>query len=350
MSGEIVVVGGYGNAGRKIVELLLVHTDRRIVIGGRSRARAEALVAELQSPRLRGESIDATDPASLARALDHAELLIVAAGTSANWHTTAEASLAARCHQLDIQIGSAKNAGLRALGAQARKRGVCIVTDCGFHPGVPAAMVRAHPELTTAVVNSWIAVDWAALGEFSQSTVDEMLQEFTDYRYEAFVDGRWTTATGMRTAYFPSPVGRQKVAAMGLDEMHELTASRPDLRETGFYVGGFPTEVNYGVIPLVYAGMRLLPGTAKALGHLLDSSLRRFSHPPYVTHLQLDSGPRTVMRLTHTDAYLLTAAPVVAATKQVLDGAESGVHLQAMLVEPTVFFTDLQAMGVQLWP
>jgi hypothetical protein len=56
------------------------------------------------------------------------------------------------------------------------------------------------------------------------------------------------------------------------------------------------------------------------------------------------------MRLTHTDAYLLTAAPVVAATKQVLDGAESGVHLQAMLVEPTVFFTDLQAMGVQLWP
>ncbi len=347
-AGEIVVIGGYGNAGREIVNLLLGLTDRPVVVAGRSLAKAEALVADLHHPQLRARRVDATDPASLAAGLVDAEMLIVAAGTSADWRTTAEAVLAAGCHQLDIQIGSAKNAGLRHLDPRARERGICIVTDCGFHPGVPAAMIRAHPGLTKAVVSSWIAVDWDALGTFSQSTVDEMLQEFVDYRYEAYLDGQWARANGMRSVEFPPPVGRRKVAAMGLDELHELTAATPELRETGFYVGGFPWLVNYAVIPLLYAGMRFAPGSRKALGRLLDTSLRRFSRPPYVTYLQLDSDTGTVMRLSHSDAYLLTAAPVVAAALQVLAGVQPGVHLQGMLVQPQQFFSDLSRLGVAI--
>ncbi len=356
---SIVVVGGYGNAGRHIVELLLRHTDREVVVAGRRLERARTFVAALANPRATAARADATHPRTLGPLLEDAEILIVAAGTSDSWRTTADAALTAGCHQLDIQIGSAKNAGLRALDATAREAGVTILTDCGFHPGVPAAMVRAvdtrYP-LTSAVVSSWIAVDWAALGEFADTTVAEMLQEFADYRYEALVDGVWGSPRGMRTVDFPPDIGRQKVAAMGLDEMHEVAASLPDLRTTGFYVGGFPAVVNYGVIPLVYAGMRVAPRRlSRPLGRLLDSSLRRFSKPPFTTVLQLDGGAagtsmRPLMRLRHLDAYLLTAAPVVAAARQILHGPpRPGVHLQAMYVEPAEFFDDLAAMGVEVW-
>jgi saccharopine dehydrogenase (NAD+, L-lysine-forming) len=357
--GAVVVVGGYGNAGRPIVELLLRHTDRPIVVAGRNLARAEALVSSLADPRVGAARADATDRVSLDRLLEGAEALVVAAGTSDTWRLTAEASLAAGCHQLDIQIGSRKNAGLRGLDARAREVGVCIVTDCGFHPGVPAAMVRAvagdRPGLARAVVSSWIALDWTALGAFSDSTVAEMVQEFADYRYEAFVDGRWVAPTGTRPVEFPAPVGRQRVAAMGLDEMRAVVGALPGLRETGFYVGGFPGVVNYAVIPLVYAGMKVAPKRAvRPLGRLLDAGLRRFSRPPYATLLQLDGGDadqpvRPLMRLRHHDAYLLTAAPVVAAMRQVLADPRPGVHLQGMLVEPTTFFADLAAMGVEVW-
>lgn len=355
----IVVIGGYGNAGRPIVELLLKHTDRPVVVAGRSLTRAEALVALLADPRVTAAQADATDPASLATLLGGAEALVVAAGTSAAWRVTAEAALEARCHQFDIQIGSAKNAGLRGLDGRAREAGVCLVTDCGFHPGVPAAMVRAaaddRPGLASAVVSSWIALDWAGLGAFSNSTVAEMVQEFSDYRYEALVDGRWIAPRGTRPVVFPPPVGRQRVAAMGLDEMRAVSEALPGLRETGFYVGGFPGVVNYGVIPLVYAGMKVAPTrAARPLGRLLDVGLRRFSRPPYATFLQLDGGEadqpvRPLMRLRHGDAYLLTAAPVVAAIRQVLADPRPGVHLQGMLVEPTAFFADLAAMGVEVW-
>lgn len=357
--GAIVVAGGYGNAGRPIVELLLRHTDRPVVVAGRNPERAAALASALADPRLSSARVDVTDPASLAPLLDSAEALVIAAGTSDTWQVTAQACLAAGCHQFDIQIGSAKNAGLRGLDARARDAGVCIVTDCGFHPGVPAAMVRAvagaHPGLASAVVSSWIALDWAALGKFSDSTVAEMVQEFADYRYEALIDGRWVAPKGTRPVVFPPPVGRQRVAAMGLDEMRAVAGSLPGLRETGFYVGGFPAVVNYGLIPLVYAGMKVAPQrAARPMGRLLDVGLRRFSRPPYATYLQLDGSdagqpPRPLMRLRHDDAYLLTAAPLVAALRQVLAGPQPGVHLQGILVEPTAFFADLAAMGVQVW-
>lgn len=357
--GRVVVIGGYGNAGRPIVELMLRHTDRPVVVAGRTVDRAEAFASSLADRRVTAAHADATDSDTLMPLLDGADAVVVAAGTSATWQVTTAAALAAGCHQLDIQIGSAKNDGLRGWDSRAREAGVCVVTDCGFHPGVPAAMVRAvvadRPDVTRAVVSSWIGVEWSQLRAFADTTVAEMLQEFTDYRYEALVDGRWTRPKGSRVVDFPPPVGRRRVAAMGLDEMRAVAAATPGLRDTGFYVGGFPNAVNYGVIPLVYAGMKVAPRrAAEPLGRLLDGSLRRFSRPPYTTYLQLDGGDsdqqdRPLMRLHHDDAYLLTAAPVVATVRQVLADPRPGVHLQGMLVEPGTFFDDLAAMGVEVW-
>ena len=58
--------------------------------------------------------------------------------------------------------------------------------------------------------------------------------------------------------------------------------------------------------------------------------------------------PRTLMRISHPDAYFVTAAPTVAAALQILDGTarRPGAHTQAMLVEPTRFFADQSAMGL----
>ena len=56
------------------------------------------------------------------------------------------------------------------------------------------------------------------------------------------------------------------------------------------------------------------------------------------------------MRISHPDAYVITAAPTVAGALQILDGTarRRGVHTQAMLVEPTRFFTDQAAMGISV--
>ena len=143
---------------------------------------------------------------------------------------------------------------------------------------------------------------------------------------------------------------------MGLAEMHQLTAALPGLSETGFYVGGFNPVVDYALIPVAMAGMRLAPDLlGPSLGRLLHWGLIRFSRPPYGTVLQLDGNApgrqqATLMRISHPDAYQVTAAPTVAAALQILDGTprSPGVHTQAMFVEPTRFFADQSAMGISV--
>jgi saccharopine dehydrogenase (NAD+, L-lysine-forming) len=362
--GTVLVVGGYGNAGAAITELLLTHSDHTVRVGGRREDRARLFVGELGArdpqwvTRLEAVGVDATARASLERALDGVDVCIAAAGTSRSADIAVEATLARGVDYLDIQVGHAKAERVLAMDARARDAGVALVTDGGFHPGVPAAMVRYANQrlggLQRATVASVIALDWASLRPLAESTVAEMMEEFRVFAYEEYRDGRWSTAHSQPTVTFPEPFGPRKAAAMGLAEMHQLTDALPGLRDTGFYVGGFNPVVDYTIIPLAMAGMRIAPDRlGRPLGRLLHWGLLRFTRPPYGTVLQLDGNeagrpPRTLMRISHPDAYVVTAAPTVAAALQVLDGTarRPGAHTQAMLVEPTRFFADQAAMGL----
>ena len=161
-------------------------------------------------------------PWSLAGALEGVDLCIAAAGTSHSAPTAVAAALSAGVDYVDIQVGHAKAERLLAMDADARAAGVTLVTDGGFHPGVPAAMVRYADQrmggLERALVASVIAVDWAALRPLADSTVAEMMEEFRDFAYEEYRSGRWGSAGRQPTFTFPDPFGPRKAAAMGLAE------------------------------------------------------------------------------------------------------------------------------------
>lgn len=363
---RVMVLGGYGNAGSQIVELLLSTSDCSVVVAGRRAERANALVDELAGRipgtghRLATRAVDAGDRSALTYVLADVDLLVVASSTTPYVVPTVEACLATGTDYLDIQLGAAKVAAIRARTARALRAEVAVVTDGGFHPGVPAAMVRLAqqrlPFLTTARVGSVIAQDWRTFKPLARSTVDEFMAEFRDFRSEEYRDGAWHTARRSRAVRFPEPFGTRKCAAMGLTEMHELTATSPYLRDAGFYVGGFNPVVDRVIMPVGYIGMKVAPQTTmRPVGRWLERALIRYSKPPFATILQLDGGqagqrPLPLLRVGHADGYTMTAAPAVAAVLQLLDPTtrRPGVHLQGTMVEPRRFFADLAAMGVRV--
>lgn len=364
--GRVLIVGGYGNAGAKIARLMLEHSDHVVRVGGRDQSRASRLREVLveMDPRLGDRvewvRVDVRDPVSLSAALEGVDVCVNAAATAAQAEAVVQTVLSSRTHYLDIQVGRAKADRVLGLDPAARQAGITVVTDGGFHPGVPAAMVRYADQrlggLERALVGSVIAIDWAALQPLAASTVGEMVEEFRDFPYEEFRDGRWRTAGRQPRFEFPAPFGVRKASAMGLAEMHQLTREMPGLAEAGFYVGGFNPVVDYAIVPLAIAGMRLAPGhLARPLGRLLHWGLVGFARPPYGTVLQLDGvvagGPlRPLMRVGHADAYTVTAAPAVACALQLLDGSalRPGAHTQAMLVDPPRFFADMAQMGLTI--
>jgi saccharopine dehydrogenase (NAD+, L-lysine-forming) len=257
------------------------------------------------------------------------------------------------------------------MAGQIEEAGLCFITDGGFHPGLPAALIRAlapeFDEVDTARVGSVIKIDWSAL-ELAPSTMEEFVAEFMDFQSLVFRDGRWREVGALAmmkpdTMDFGQEAGpgfgRQYCIPMFLEEMRAIPALYPEVKETGFFVGGFNWVVDWLISPLVMAALKLWPSRAKGpMGRLMLWGLRTFGKPPYGTLLKAELRGRkgglaraADLILYHEDGYAFTAIPAAACLLQLLDGSirRPGLWLQASAVEPGRLMADMARMGIQVW-
>ena len=178
MTKKILILGGYGNTGLPIAKGLLAETDVSLVLAGRSLDKATAQAAafnrQFGGERVSALRVDAADPASLRAAFAGVDFVVVASSTAQYVETVARAAIEARIDYLDVQVSSAKLETLQALQGEIEHAGLCFITDGGFHPGLPAALVRyaagRFDRLDKANVGSVIKIDWNAL-DLSPATV-----------------------------------------------------------------------------------------------------------------------------------------------------------------------------------
>lgn len=367
---RLVILGGYGNTGLPLARLLLAATDLHLILAGRSLARAQAAADQLNAgfpgSRVIGAHADAADARSLRAVFTGVPLVVVASSTAAHAATVAQAALDSGCDYFDLQFSAAKLAALQALAPALARAGRCFITEGGFHPGLPAVMVRAvaprFDRLEAARIGSVIKLDWARL-QLSDATVEEFVGEFRDFQSQQFKAGRWQPA-GWRDLIRPTTMdfgrvwGRQPVMPMFLEELRALPEQYPALQAAGFFVGGFNWLVDWLLSPLLVAGLKLAPRRGlRPLARLLRWGLNTFSRPPYGTLLQLEAAGQAggaplqvTLTIAHPDGYELTAIAAAACLLQYLDGdlAAPGLWLQGQVVEPRRFLRDLDRLGAEV--
>ena len=359
---KIFILGGYGYTGRLVTRHLLQQTSVTVVLAGRNLDKAAALAAQLNAEfpggRVSAACADAASYQGMVDALKGSDFLVVASTTAKYAKTVVRAALAAGVDYLDVQLDSRKLQVLREHAADIEQAGRCFITEAGFHPGLPSALVRfAAAKLDR--LDSAVTAGFLNMGHdlpYSDA-VEELAHVFVDYQGQVFKDGAWTPdgAYDMRAIDFGGAIGKKNSSSMFFEELRDLPEMIPSLRETGFYIAGSHWFNDYVITMLVLAGVKVAPVRGlKPLGKLMWWGMQNFHNPPYIVVLRVDAAGEKDGRqvklsaeIAHPDGYELTAIPVVATLMQVLDGSarKPGLWMMGHIVEPVRLFEDMQKMG-----
>ena len=144
---RILIVGGYGIFGGRLVELLADEPRLTLIIAGRSQARADAFCAGLTGKASTlAAAFDRDAPLGAQLAALAPDVVVDATGPFQAYGTQpyrlAEASIEQGAAYLDLADGADFVRGITALGERARRRGVTVLSGVSSFPVLTAAALR----------------------------------------------------------------------------------------------------------------------------------------------------------------------------------------------------------------
>lgn len=370
----VLILGGYGNTGRRIaVHLLKATSNVNIIIAGRNLEKASKLAEELGS-RATARLCDASKP-DLAEKLKDVDLLVVASNTVEYVDNVVRAALDAKVDYFDIQMSTKhKIEYLNSKKQDIAASKLCFVTDGGFHPGLPAVIIRfvamtSTKDIVSAKGYCNISMDFKNI-QNNDTLYEEFLNDLRTMEMRVYGGDppKWTDFSWLKPPEgfdFGPPVGIKQCAPLFLEELNEVTRIMPSIQELGFYMAGFNWFTDFVVFPLAFIALTVFGKYAlRPMSKLLFFSLQTFSKPPYgtkisfitkhciennvdTTHIPSDNKIRP-MTLSHVDGYEMTAIPAVGCILQMLDNRQTGLFLQGIFVEPLRMIDDMKRMGIEI--
>lgn len=356
----ILVLGGYGKTGKVFCRYLLKETKMKVIVAGRNRQKAEEWAEKLKSEfhpdRIAVRQVDASDRNSLREAFQGIDFVLVAATTTQFATQIAEVALEAHIDYLDIYYQQNVYPELDTLKERIRASGQCFITQAGFHPGLPAVLVRKGATCFDTYISAMIAFAMNIRIEKTDS-VYEFVDSLSDYTADIYQDGQWRRGTYKDAVKidFGSCFGVKSCVPMDMIEMRIL----PEiccLKSTGVYVAGFNGFVDYVVFPLIMMSQMIRKGLLRHFwAKLLIFGINNLSgdEEKIVFLLQAEgekegSRQEVVIRCEHHSAYDFTVIPVIAALKQYLDGSirNPGLWMMGHIVDPDRLLDDMGKMGV----
>ena len=260
----VLVVGGYGFFGKRIATELSKGRSVRVLVAGRDAAKAGAVVHELGLPADQAIGLDASSPefSETLQSLGVNTIVHTAGPFQGQRYDVAEAAIEAGCNYLDLADGRAFVAGISALDARAKERGVAVVSGASSVPALSSAVVDhylpAFSELHT--IRSGISSGARAPG---LATVQGVFG-YGGKPIRRLENGSWTVTHGWLDTeryVFPPPVGVRFLGSCDVPDLELFPARYPGVRTVDFHAG-FASTMGHLVVT---AGAQLVKN------RLLDS-------------------------------------------------------------------------------
>lgn len=252
MTFRVLVLGGYGQFGRHIVEALAGDADMAVVVAGRDPARAQALCDAL---RPRAQATLSAACIDIERDLDDAlahwrpDLVIHTAGPfQAQDYDVAQATLRHGAHYVDLADGRAFVEGIDALDAQARAADRWVVAGASSVPGLSGAVVAAHAERFASLEAIEIGISPGNRTERGLATTRAILG-YVGRPFDAMLEGVVRRVHGwqsLRRVRFDG-VGARWFARCDVPDLGVLPRRWPALRTCDFRAGLELRRMHFGL-------------------------------------------------------------------------------------------------------
>lgn len=362
MKKQILLIGGYGGVGRSLAKYILEYYDCTLIIAGRNKGKAEALVAQLRQKfgvkTILPKSIDARDKESLIKNFQNIDLVIVTATIPDHMHLVAEAALETHTDVMDILVRGDVVDRLKNYEKSLQENGRRFITQCGFHPGLIAPIMKLGREYFDDYQEAKVVMAMDAIFE-NPKAIQELIFELVKGKPQILENGQWRKADyrDVIEAEFNTYFEKKKCYPLQMKEIYGLDRSL-GLSNAGVYASGFSDFIDNFIFPLAFVlGKINLKLSEYIACQLIFQSIKKKLHlRPRVEFVLKAQGikegkEKTIaLSLVSEDAFELTAAACLAGLHQYFDHsiAQPGLYLMGQALQEKRLFQDLEKMGIPL--
>jgi hypothetical protein len=251
---RVLVIGGYGFFGRRLVERLARQPGLHVIVAGRSSAQGQSMVqtvGEFAMSEVSSATLDLHAPALASQLAALAPDVVVhtAGPFHGQQYHVATACIAAGMHYIDIADGREFVAGIGSLQVDAMAAGLAVISGASSVPALSSSVADHLAQGFTEVDAIDIGISPGNRTDRGLSTVQAVLSycgKPLPARGPAPVFG-WS---GSRRHVYPAPVGARLLSPCDVPDLVLL----PDR-----YAGNPPVSFAAGLeLPLLHRGMNAM--------------------------------------------------------------------------------------------
>lgn len=256
---RVLVIGGYGFFGRRLVDRLAQRPGLSVIVAGRSAAQAQSLVHRLHASaqaELCATSLDAQSPSFEQTLATWApDAVIHTCGPfQGQGYGVAQACIRQRAHYIDLADGRDFVVGISALDAAAKAAGVLVTSGASSVPALSSAAADHLARGMARVDHIDIGISPGNRTERGLATIQGILS----YCGQPVAHADGSSVTGWGHAYrqrYRSPVGSRLLSPCDVPDLALLPARYPGTPRIRFGAG---LELAF-----LHRGMNLMAAAAR---------------------------------------------------------------------------------------
>lgn len=242
---KVLILGGYGNFGKRIAELLSKNTDIELLIAGRNSERSTSLCHQLreQQPKNHYQSVvmDITSPdfESQLKAISPNLVIHTSGPFQGQDHKVPKACIEAGCHYIDLADDRRFVCDIEQLNQAAQQKGILLVSGASSVPGLSSVVVDHFLERFIQLESIYVGIAPGNQAERGEATIRGILS-YTGHPYPRWQDGRWQNSYGWMSTQrldLGGRIGKRWLANVDIPDLELFPERYPSVRDCQFQAG-----------------------------------------------------------------------------------------------------------------